>query len=106
MINPELTLSDTFTYVANAPSDGALLARGRSLVRLALDAQVHDVVTADGAIVHDDIYGFEKSHFNALLVQAEQAPRYVFMKALLTPSPQSNSVPLTTPPMKNGNNTD
>ncbi len=41
--------------VAHAPGHGALLARGRGLVRLALDAQIHDVVAADGAVVHHDI---------------------------------------------------
>jgi hypothetical protein len=43
------------TYVADAPGDGALFARGRRLVGLALDAEVHDVVTADGAVVDDDV---------------------------------------------------
>jgi hypothetical protein len=32
--------------VAHAPGHGALLASGARLVRLALDAQVHDVVPA------------------------------------------------------------
>src|SRR5690242_2647654 len=40
-----------WTYVADAPGNGALFARSRSLVGLALDAEVHDVVTADGAVV-------------------------------------------------------
>jgi hypothetical protein len=43
------------TYIADTPGDGALLARSGSLVGLALDAEVHDVVTADGAVVDDDI---------------------------------------------------
>lgn len=34
--------------IAHAPRDGALLRR-RRLIRLALDAQIHDVVAADGA---------------------------------------------------------
>jgi len=42
--------------VANAPGHGALLAGGGRLVRLALDAQVHDVVAANGAIVHHDVW--------------------------------------------------
>lgn len=41
--------------VANAPSYGALLARGRGLVRLTLNAEVHDVVSADGAVVDDNV---------------------------------------------------
>jgi hypothetical protein len=43
------------THVADTPGDGALLARGRRLVRLALDAEVHDVVTANGAVVDDNV---------------------------------------------------
>jgi hypothetical protein len=43
------------THVADAPGDGALLARGRRLVRLALDAEVHDVVTANGAVVDNNV---------------------------------------------------
>lgn len=43
--------------VADAPGHGALLAGGRCLVGLALDAQVHDVVAANGAIVHHDVCG-------------------------------------------------
>ena len=41
--------------VADTPGDGALLCGGGRLVGLALDAQVHDVVTADGAVVDDDV---------------------------------------------------
>lgn len=43
------------SYIADTPSDGALLAGGTCLVGLAVDAQVHDVVAADGAVVDDDI---------------------------------------------------
>lgn len=46
--------------VADAPGHSALLAGGRGLVRLALDAQIHDVVAADGAIVHHNIYWEEE----------------------------------------------
>jgi hypothetical protein len=41
--------------IADTPRHRALLSRGRRLVGLALDAQVHDVVAADGAVVDDDI---------------------------------------------------
>ena len=41
--------------VTHAPSDGALLGGGGGLVGLALDAQVHDVVPADGAVVHHNV---------------------------------------------------
>lgn len=53
------------THIADTPSDGAFLGSGTSLVGLAVDAQVHDVVAADGAVVHDNV-----------------------------PSPESNGVPL------------
>lgn len=43
-------------YIANAPSNSALLAGGRSLVRLALDAQVHDVIAANSTVIHNDIW--------------------------------------------------
>jgi hypothetical protein len=43
------------TYVADAPRDSAFLARGRSLVCLALDAEVHNVVAANGAVVDDNV---------------------------------------------------
>ena len=49
------------THVANSPCDGALLARGGCLVGLAVDAQVHDVVAADGAVVDDDVPGPERN---------------------------------------------
>ena len=45
----------TPTYVADAPGDGALFARGRRLVGLALDTEVHNVVTANGAVVDNDV---------------------------------------------------
>jgi len=44
-----------FTYVAYPPSDSALLRRGRSLIGLAVNAQIHNVVAADGAVVDDDV---------------------------------------------------
>lgn len=43
------------THVADTPGNRALLARRRRLVRLAFDAEVHDVVAANGAVVDDDI---------------------------------------------------
>ena len=48
-------MQKTATHIADAPGDGALLARGRRLVGLALDAEVHDVITADSAVVDDDV---------------------------------------------------
>ena len=43
------------TYIADTPGDGALLGGGRGLVGLAVDAQIHDMVAADGAVVDDDV---------------------------------------------------
>jgi len=43
--------------VANAPRDRAFLRGSRRLVGLALDAQIHDVVSADGAVIDDDVPG-------------------------------------------------
>lgn len=43
------------SYIADAPSNSALFAGGGSLIRLALDAQVHDVITANSAVIHNDI---------------------------------------------------
>lgn len=53
------------THVADTPSDSALFAGSGGLVGLAVDAQVHDVVAADGTVVDDNV-----------------------------PSPESDSVPL------------
>ena len=41
--------------IADPPSDGALLIYIRYLVCLTLDARVHDVVTANGAVIDVDI---------------------------------------------------
>lgn len=42
-------------YVADAPRDSAFLTRGRSLISLTVDTQVHNVVPANGTIVDHDI---------------------------------------------------
>ena len=59
--------------VAHPPGHGALLAGGAGLVGLALDAQVHDVVPADGAVVHHNVPGPQSNgvpllHLEPLLV--------------------------------------
>lgn len=41
--------------VANSPSCGALVACGRDLVRLTIDAKIHDVVPANSTVVYDNI---------------------------------------------------
>ena len=43
--------------IAHSPGHGAFLAGGRGLVGLTLDAQVHDVIPADGAVIHHDVPG-------------------------------------------------
>lgn len=47
--------------VADTPGYRALLASCRSLVGLAFNAQVHDVVAANGTVVDDDIPGPESN---------------------------------------------
>ena len=41
--------------VTHAPSDGTLFGGHRSLVGLAFNAKIHDVVAADSAVVHNDV---------------------------------------------------
>jgi hypothetical protein len=81
------------THVADAPGDGALFARGRSLVRLALDTEVHDVVSADGAVVDDNVpgpesYGVPLRHVNfaPCTLPAVSAPTFLTSKRFLSPS--------------------
>ena len=79
--------------VAHAPRDGALLGGRRRLVGLALDAEVHDVVAADGAVVHHDIPGPQRHgvpllHLEPLLVLALQRTN---VKQIAIDIPQPNS---------------
>jgi len=58
--------------VTDAPGHRAFLTRGGCLICLALDAEIHDVVAADGAVVDDDVPGPESDgvpflHFESLL---------------------------------------
>lgn len=43
------------SMITNTPSHGAFFTGGRSLIGLTLDAQVHDVIAANGAIVNDNV---------------------------------------------------
>jgi len=43
--------------IADTPSHCAFFAGGRSLVGLTFDAKIHDVVSADGTVINDDIPG-------------------------------------------------
>merc|ERR1719422_467602 len=47
--------------IAHPPSHSALFTGGAGLVCLTLDAQVHDVVPADGAVVHHNVPGPEST---------------------------------------------
>jgi hypothetical protein len=47
------------TYIADSPRHGALFAGGGRLVGLTLDAQVHDVVPADGTVIDYNVPGPE-----------------------------------------------
>lgn len=49
-----------YTHVANTPSNSTLLASSASLVGLAVNAQIHNVVAADGAVVYNNIPGPER----------------------------------------------
>lgn len=44
------------TRTADTPGYCTLLTGGRGLVGLAFNAQVHDMIAADGAVVHHDVY--------------------------------------------------
>ena len=55
LANDHLLNDLVFTRIADTPGDCTLLARGRGLVGLAVNAQVHDVVPADGTVVYDDV---------------------------------------------------
>jgi hypothetical protein len=68
-----MIVRQVLTYVANAPSDCTLLARGGSLISLAFYTwrefripsssslkgdkltKIHDMVSADGTVVHDNV---------------------------------------------------
>jgi len=123
--------------VNRTPSDGALLAGGARLVRLALDAytthkrgtprlarsdqstkpeqiegegrtrggvptEVHDVVAADGAVVHHDVCGRENedetksnrtnSREKIIIKKAERAR--AMWRCARTPGPERDGVPL------------
>jgi len=45
------------SMIADSPRDGALFARCTGLIRLTLDAEIHDVVATDGTVIDDDIPG-------------------------------------------------
>lgn len=60
--------------VARAPGHGALLVRVGSGIRLALDAQIHDRVAADGAVVDVNVPRPHGHRIPALDLEAQAAP--------------------------------
>lgn len=41
--------------IAHTPGNSAFLRRVRALIRLALDTKVHDVISANGTVVHHNV---------------------------------------------------
>ena len=63
-------LSRRSYVIAHSPSHGAFFRRGSGLIRLTFDAEIHDVISANGAIIHDDVprpqcHGVPFFHFKA-----------------------------------------
>lgn len=42
-------------YIADSPSNGALLTRGAGLISLAFNTEIHDVIAANSAVVDDNV---------------------------------------------------
>ena len=58
------------------PRDRALFAGGRCLMRLALNAKIHDVIAANGAVVNHDVPGPQRNLRSRKCGQChEHAPR-------------------------------
>jgi hypothetical protein len=77
------------THVTNSPRDSALLACGGCLVGLAVDAQVHDVVAADGAVVDDNVpgperYGVPLEAYMLVIISLSDAPGVLDSLTFLT----------------------
>lgn len=62
------------TYVTGTPCHGALIDRRRSLIRLAFNAQIHDLIPANGTL------------------EGERQPTYII--DLYIPAPQTHAIPL------------
>ena len=65
------------SVVAHSPSDSALLGCGGGLIGLALDAEVHDVVAADGAVVDDNVPGPEGDGVPLLHLEPENIESFL-----------------------------
>lgn len=46
------------TYITNSPGNGTFFAGGRCLIGLTLDAQIHNMITANSTVIDDNIYYF------------------------------------------------
>jgi len=54
-LEPSRDAVEMESVIADSPSHCAFFAGGRGLVRLALDAEVHDMVSANGAVVDNNV---------------------------------------------------
>jgi len=54
-LQPSRDAVEVECVVAHPPSHSALFRRGRGLICLTLNAKVHDVIAANGAVVHDNV---------------------------------------------------
>ena len=54
-LEPSTDAMEVKSMVTNSPSHSAFLASGASLVGLALDAEIHDVVPADSTVIDNDV---------------------------------------------------
>lgn len=72
-LQPAADAVEVERVVAHTPRNRALVRCRGCLVGLALDAQVHDVVAADRAIIHDNICACKPWHGARLAVSARQA---------------------------------
>ena len=71
---PEIAIA----YIADTPGNSTLLTCGRCLVCLALDAEIHYVIPANGTIVHHNVCqhdthtSYNKEHINPSVVKKEE----------------------------------
>jgi len=60
-LQPSLNTVEMEGMVADAPSNSAFLARSGCLIRLALNTEIHDVVSANGTVINDNIPSPERN---------------------------------------------
>lgn len=77
----------TIIYITNAPCYCTFLTGAGCLVRLAFDAQIHNMITANSTVVNNNIYReIQKIFLRKRFTQSSDG--------ILTPCPECNSVPL------------